>query len=270
MKHSIDLTPFTRAVSTKTERLRKAAKGRKVFGWFCTYTPIEMIHAAGFLPARISGGMVRIQRSVTADIVTNLEPQRPQRQALSIPPQGRNAARCNILARGAWESACESTGRRQNLEAFSCAPRAKMLAGGRPCGGIDSACAQTFPGPSSLRSSRSSRFADFVQHAVACMVAGCQGLAGAGTNRRRRARFSRCRLRDRSSQNRTARSTREAIPRRHPSGNRATPLRGEKAVSGHAASVPGDIHERRLVRPKRCRSQSGLRGGNCTRCLRGA
>lgn len=61
MKHSIDLTPFTRAVSTKTERLRRTAKDRKIFGWFCTYTPIEMIHAAGFLPVRISGGTVRIK-----------------------------------------------------------------------------------------------------------------------------------------------------------------------------------------------------------------
>jgi benzoyl-CoA reductase/2-hydroxyglutaryl-CoA dehydratase subunit BcrC/BadD/HgdB len=63
MKHSIDLTPFTRAVSTKTERLRKTAEGRKIFGWFCTYTPIEMIHAAGFLPVRISGGTVRIRNA---------------------------------------------------------------------------------------------------------------------------------------------------------------------------------------------------------------
>lgn len=31
-------------------------QGRKVIGWFCTYTPEEVIHAAGILPVRIWGG----------------------------------------------------------------------------------------------------------------------------------------------------------------------------------------------------------------------
>jgi bcr-type benzoyl-CoA reductase subunit C len=31
------------------------ARGKKVFGWLCTYVPEEMIHAAGALPVRITG-----------------------------------------------------------------------------------------------------------------------------------------------------------------------------------------------------------------------
>ena len=29
--------------------------GKKVFGWFCTYAPEEIMHAAGILPVRIVG-----------------------------------------------------------------------------------------------------------------------------------------------------------------------------------------------------------------------
>ena len=31
------------------------ARGRKVFGWLCTYVPEEILHAAGILPVRITG-----------------------------------------------------------------------------------------------------------------------------------------------------------------------------------------------------------------------
>jgi len=33
-----------------------SSKGKKIIGYFCTYTPIEIIHAAGFLHVRILGG----------------------------------------------------------------------------------------------------------------------------------------------------------------------------------------------------------------------
>ena len=60
---SIGLDPFVAAVNNRTERLSRHAEKQKVFGWFCTYTPIELIHAAGFLPVRIHGGMIRIENA---------------------------------------------------------------------------------------------------------------------------------------------------------------------------------------------------------------
>jgi len=40
----------------RTSQLEDARhNGRKVFGWLCTYTPEEVIHAAGILPIRITG-----------------------------------------------------------------------------------------------------------------------------------------------------------------------------------------------------------------------
>ena len=57
----INLSPFEEAVGNRTERLTRHAEKQKVFGWFCTYTPIELIHAAGFLPVRIYGGTIRVE-----------------------------------------------------------------------------------------------------------------------------------------------------------------------------------------------------------------
>ena len=38
---------FREAIANATEQLRaEAARGRKVIGYFCTYTPVEVIHAA--------------------------------------------------------------------------------------------------------------------------------------------------------------------------------------------------------------------------------
>ena len=37
------------------EILSARARGQKVMGWVCTYVPEELLHAAGALPARISG-----------------------------------------------------------------------------------------------------------------------------------------------------------------------------------------------------------------------
>jgi benzoyl-CoA reductase/2-hydroxyglutaryl-CoA dehydratase subunit BcrC/BadD/HgdB len=59
----INLGPFVEAVQNRTERLSRHAEKQKVFGWFCTYTPIELIHAAGFLPVRINGGQIRIENA---------------------------------------------------------------------------------------------------------------------------------------------------------------------------------------------------------------
>jgi len=59
----IDLSPFTDAVNNRSERLTRHAKKQKVFGWFCTYTSIELIHAAGFLPVRIYGGTIRVEQA---------------------------------------------------------------------------------------------------------------------------------------------------------------------------------------------------------------
>ncbi|MBN2223363.1 MAG: 2-hydroxyacyl-CoA dehydratase [Deltaproteobacteria bacterium] len=61
----IDLSPFQQAVTSRTQRLRQLGQTTKIFGWFCTYTPIEIIHAAGFLPIRISGGTTRIEKANT-------------------------------------------------------------------------------------------------------------------------------------------------------------------------------------------------------------
>ena len=60
---AIDLSPFVKAVNDRTERLIRHAQKQKVFGWFCTYTPIELIHAAGFLPVRIYGGTIRVEQA---------------------------------------------------------------------------------------------------------------------------------------------------------------------------------------------------------------
>ena len=58
-----DITPFEVAVDSRMERLARHAQKQKVFGWFCTYTPIELIHAAGFLPVRIYGGTIRVEQA---------------------------------------------------------------------------------------------------------------------------------------------------------------------------------------------------------------
>ena len=59
----IDISPFREAVNNRTERLNRHAQKQKVFGWFCTYTPIELIYAAGFLPVRIYGGTIRVEQA---------------------------------------------------------------------------------------------------------------------------------------------------------------------------------------------------------------
>ncbi|MDO9262609.1 MAG: 2-hydroxyacyl-CoA dehydratase family protein [Desulfosalsimonadaceae bacterium] len=51
------LIQFKEAITHSQERLTALSEsGKKVIGYFCTYTPVEMIHAAGFIPVRITGG----------------------------------------------------------------------------------------------------------------------------------------------------------------------------------------------------------------------
>jgi len=47
---------FREALEKKHHALDVLAKnGQKIMGYFCTYTPIEVIHAAGFIPVRVTG-----------------------------------------------------------------------------------------------------------------------------------------------------------------------------------------------------------------------
>lgn len=60
---AIHIGPFADAVNNRAERLAGYAKNQIILGWFCTYTPIELIHAAGFLPVRIHGGTIRVEQA---------------------------------------------------------------------------------------------------------------------------------------------------------------------------------------------------------------
>ena len=59
-----EVLPFVESVLLRETRLKDAAsKGNKVIGYFCTYTPVELIHAAGFIPVRIWGGSRGVQKA---------------------------------------------------------------------------------------------------------------------------------------------------------------------------------------------------------------
>jgi benzoyl-CoA reductase/2-hydroxyglutaryl-CoA dehydratase subunit BcrC/BadD/HgdB len=63
---ALPIQPFAEAIRDQKERLTALTSGgRKALGYFCTYTPIEMIHAAGFVPVRIQGGDVAIERAAS-------------------------------------------------------------------------------------------------------------------------------------------------------------------------------------------------------------
>jgi len=58
------VSEFTRALENPKELIDDISRsGKKVVGYFCTYTPVELIHAAGAVPVRISGGPMRIDRA---------------------------------------------------------------------------------------------------------------------------------------------------------------------------------------------------------------
>ena len=49
--------PFKATLDSSSEMLSGLAhSGRRIFGYFCTYTPIEVVDACGWIPVRISGG----------------------------------------------------------------------------------------------------------------------------------------------------------------------------------------------------------------------
>lgn len=60
--HTIIAPPDTLAESA-ARLSRLAAEGKKCIGYFCTYAPLELIHAAGFVPVRIRGGRGTIERA---------------------------------------------------------------------------------------------------------------------------------------------------------------------------------------------------------------
>ncbi len=63
---ALPIQPFQDAVRDQRERLTDLASGgRKVLGYFCTYTPIEIIHAAGFVPFRILGGGASVEKAAS-------------------------------------------------------------------------------------------------------------------------------------------------------------------------------------------------------------
>jgi benzoyl-CoA reductase/2-hydroxyglutaryl-CoA dehydratase subunit BcrC/BadD/HgdB len=64
MDHHPAVLPFMDTVRMKRHRLGQAASGgKKIIGYFCTYTPVEILHAAGFLPVRIWGGVGRAEKA---------------------------------------------------------------------------------------------------------------------------------------------------------------------------------------------------------------
>ena len=55
---------FKEAINTSEARLTALSEsGRKIIGYFCTYTPVEIIHACGFIPVRIIGGYGNIDKA---------------------------------------------------------------------------------------------------------------------------------------------------------------------------------------------------------------
>ncbi len=58
------LQPFADTVNQSTDYLHHLRNsGRKIIGYFCTYTPVEVIHAAGFVPVRLRGGPGPVEKA---------------------------------------------------------------------------------------------------------------------------------------------------------------------------------------------------------------
>ncbi|MBA4366748.1 MAG: hypothetical protein C0403_03830 [Desulfobacterium sp.] len=56
--------PFISIMKNYPEQLLDlVAEGRKFIGYFCTYTPIEVIHASGFVPIRLLGGSGPVEKA---------------------------------------------------------------------------------------------------------------------------------------------------------------------------------------------------------------
>jgi benzoyl-CoA reductase/2-hydroxyglutaryl-CoA dehydratase subunit BcrC/BadD/HgdB len=64
--------PFGECIQGTAKRFRAlASDGKQSLGYFCTYTPIEIIHAAGLLPLRVTGetGTVEKAYSLTPNFI---------------------------------------------------------------------------------------------------------------------------------------------------------------------------------------------------------
>jgi len=58
------VSEFTRALENPKAMIDDVSKsGKRAVGYFCTYTPVELIHAVGAVPLRIAGGPMRIDRA---------------------------------------------------------------------------------------------------------------------------------------------------------------------------------------------------------------
>ena len=58
------VSEFAHALENPKEVIDEISRsGKKAVGYFCTYTPVESIHAADAVPIRISGGPMRIDRA---------------------------------------------------------------------------------------------------------------------------------------------------------------------------------------------------------------
>ena len=59
-----NIKSFKEAIKSNSARLHALSEsGKKIIGYFCTYTPVELIHAAGFIPVRITGGYGGIDKA---------------------------------------------------------------------------------------------------------------------------------------------------------------------------------------------------------------
>ncbi len=58
------VSPFVHVLNNHGKTLSGLAKeGQRSIGYFCHYTPVELIHAAGFIPVRISGGPGNVEKA---------------------------------------------------------------------------------------------------------------------------------------------------------------------------------------------------------------
>ncbi len=58
------IQPFEKTIEDSRQRLMAlSASGRKTIGYFCTYTPIEILHACGLVPIRIRAGAGRMDKA---------------------------------------------------------------------------------------------------------------------------------------------------------------------------------------------------------------
>ena len=54
--NKVSIQPFIDSVNNTEKITEHVSKGKPAVGYFCNYTPVELIHACGCIPFRISGG----------------------------------------------------------------------------------------------------------------------------------------------------------------------------------------------------------------------